>query len=325
MGLFRRAKRSRGPSIVIDPCHYDADAQRLRAMLEQHDWKAAQGFLETVTDPDDRAFYLSICGDVPGLQDWIGQWIEAEPDATLPLLVRGAHAVYWAWEARGGARAAATSQEQFREFHQRLKVAENSLDQVVERNPGDAAAWAFLVTSARGRRVDRAEAQRRFDGAVRAHPGNTMAHEQMLQYLCNKWFGSRDEMFSFARTAVETAPPGSPLGGLVAYAHIEDWLDAPDDRRNGFLERAEVRDELNAAADRSVRHPAHRPRPGGVQVNNGFAFAFTLAGDDQAAMEQYEIIGDRVTTSPWQYLAAGPARGFLSLREQVREGVAARG
>lgn len=33
---------------------------------------------------------------------------------------------------------------------------------------------------------------------VKRHPFHRIAHEQMLQYLCRKWFGSHEEMFAFA-------------------------------------------------------------------------------------------------------------------------------
>ena len=178
-------------------------------------------------DPDDRAFYLTVAADTPGVEQWIGQCVAAEPYSTLPLLVQGARAVYWAWEARGGYGAEHPSQEQFGEFFRRLRFAENCLDEVVERDPDDVAAWTFLVRCARGRQVDRVEAQRRFDEVVKRHPYHRIAHEQMLQYLCRKWFGSHEEMFAFARSAAAASPPGYPLAGLVAIAHIERGSTCP--------------------------------------------------------------------------------------------------
>lgn len=319
MALFKRRKpgespAERAPAVVIDPCAYDPAARQLRMALEQRNWPWARDFLNTVTDPDDRAFYLSICADVPGVQDWIEQWVAAERHSTLPLLVRGAHAVYWAWEARGAARAEQTSSDQFQDFFGRLKLAENCLDEVVERDPDDTTAWTFLITSARGRQVDREDAQRRFTGVIRRHPTHRIAHLQMLQYLCKKWFGSHEEMFTFAREVVAKAPAGSPLGQLVASAHIEMWLDLPSGEDRDYMTRPDVRADLNAAADHTIRHPAYRPRPGWPQVHNTFAFAFALSGDRRAAVQQFEIIGNRVTEGPWDYYRRDPGTAFLELR-----------
>jgi hypothetical protein len=321
MGLFKRKRPEPGrPGPEVDPCFYDPAARRLRAALEQRDWPSARDFLTTVTDPDDRAFYVEICADVSGLQDWIEEWIAAERDSTLPLLVRGAHAVHWAWEARGAARAESTSTEQFQGFRKRLKLAEDCLDEVVERDPGDTTAWTFLIRSARGRQVDRTELERRWDGVVGGHPHHWEAHTQKLQYLCAKWSGSDEEMFTFAQEAAAKSPAGSPLGGLVAAAHIEKWLSLDSGENAEYITRREVRDELLAAAEHSVLHPDHRERPAWLSVPNSFAYAFALAGEPQAALRQFEVIGDRVTRLPWSYYRRDPGAAFVRLRQHAQDG-----
>lgn len=74
-------------------------------------------------DPDEMAFLMEAVGGVDGIQDWIGDWMDAEPESTLPVLVAGCHAVRWAWEARGGKRAKYTTAAQFKSFHERLHYA----------------------------------------------------------------------------------------------------------------------------------------------------------------------------------------------------------
>lgn len=319
MRFFKRRaqeiQEAPAPRPVVDPCLGDAAARALHGWLTQRNWPAARDFLQTVTDPDDRSFYMGVCAEVKGVQDWIEQWVAAEPYSTLPLLVRGAHGVYWAWEARGAARADQTSEEQFREFFRRLKMAENCLDAVIERDPADATAWSFLVTSAMGRQLDRDETGRRFAGAVAQHPWHRRAHTAMLQYLCQKWYGSHEEMFAFARQAAANAPAGSPLAALVADAHIEYWLDLPSGDDTKYMSQPEVVAELNAAADQSVRHPAFRRRPGWPAIHNTFAFAFTCATDYRSAVGQFEVIGDMLTEWPWRYYRDDGVTAFLQLRD----------
>ncbi|MEV4542921.1 DUF4034 domain-containing protein [Micromonospora echinaurantiaca] len=320
MWPFRRRTKQAEATVQVDPAKGDPLARTLREALQRRDWHTARDLLTPVSDPDDHAFYLSVAAGVPGVQDWIGEWIDAEPRCTLPVLVRGTHAVFWAWEARGGARASQTRQEQFQEFWRRLKLAENCLDEVAERDPDDTTARAFLVTSARGRQVDRDEAQRRFDEVVARHPWHRIAHEHMLQYRCEKWFGSHEEMFDFARAALAKAPAGSPLGQLVPTAHLEKWLDLPSGEDAAYLDDDAVRAELNAAADHSVRHPDYHARPGWPTVHNLFAMAFAMAGDLRSAAGQFEVIGDLVTEWPWQYLnGRDPAAPFLAWRRQAAD------
>jgi hypothetical protein len=308
------AQAAQVPRPVVDPCLGDPAARALHGWLTQRNWPAARDFLQTVTDPDDRSFYLGVCAEVDGVQDWIEQWIAAEPYSTLPLLVRGAHGVYWAWEARGAARANQTSEEQFREFFRRLKMAENCLDAVIERDPTDATAWSFLVTSGMGRQLDRAEVERRFAGAVAQYPWQRRAHTAMLQYLCKKWYGSHEDMFAFARQAAAKSPAGSPLAALVADAHIEYWLDLPSGDDTKYMSQPEVVAELNAAADHSVRHPAFQRRPGWPGIHNTFAFAFVCAGDWRSAAQQFDMIGDLLTEWPWRYFRNDGVSAFLELR-----------
>ncbi|GAB2937891.1 hypothetical protein GCM10027280_27630 [Micromonospora polyrhachis] len=314
MRLFRR--RSAKPA--IDPAMGDPAARLVYDALARRDWPTARDALTSVTDPDDHAFCVSVAAEVPGVQDWIEEWITAEPDSTLPVLVRGTHAVRWAWEARGTARAAYTSQDQFREFHKRLKFAENCLDEVVERDPDDTTGRMYLVLSARGRQVDRAEVRRRFDEVIARHPYHRLAHEHMLQYRCQKWSGSHEEMFTFARESAAKAPAGSSLGELIAVAHIERWLGLPSPEDADYMKTSAVVAELNAAADRSIRHPDFQRQSGWPVLHNLFAFAFALAGDHRSALEQFDVVGDQVTEWPWQYLnGRDPAGRFVRARAAI--------
>jgi hypothetical protein len=329
MGLFSRGKRpddrektesggwGSGPAAsapMVDPAGHDPAARWLREALLRRDWRSARDFLVTVSDPDDRAFYLTVCADVEGVQDWIGEWIAAEPGTVLPVLVRGAHAVHWAWEARGMARASDTSMDQFHGFHQRLRLAEQCLGEVVQRDHGETAAWTFLLRSARGLQVGRAELLRRWGHVAGRHPHHWPAHAQMLLSLTAKWSGSDEDMFAFAREAAAKSPAGGPLAGLVANAHIEKWMWL-DEAGPAYITRQDVRNELLAAARHSVLHPAYRDRPAWLAVPNAFAFALAVSGQAEAALRVFDMIGHRVTEYPWTYYHGDGATAFVELRE----------
>lgn len=305
--------------LVADPCQGDEAARALYDWVSYRDWHAAHDFLQAVSDPDDRSFYVDICAGVNGVQDWVEQWIAAAPHSSLPMLVRGAHAVRWAWKARDAAVARRKPQDQLGEFFRRLKVAEACLDSVVEGDPGDSTAWSFLVTAGLGRHVDRAEAERRFRAAVASHPWHLAAHTSMLEYLCEKWYGSHEEMFAFAGEAAAKSPAGSPLPVLLVDAHIEYWQSRRVGADASYLSRPDVVAELNAAADHSVRHPAYVRRPGWPRLHNAFAFAFVCAGDYRSAAQQFDIIGDLVTDHPWSCLRGDRdgVAAFQDLRERA--------
>ncbi|MFI6484021.1 hypothetical protein ACIBH1_39285 [Nonomuraea sp. NPDC050663] len=286
----------------MDPTCGDRTAAQLRDALTRRDTHTAAALLTGVHHPDDRAFYLGICAGVDGLQEWIDEWIAAEPDSTLPLLVKGVHGVDWAWDARGGGRASETSHEQFTEFHRRLKIAEGCLDEVVERDPGDTEAWAALITAARGRQVEREETERRFRNVVSRHPAHRAAHESMLQYLCGKWFGSDEEMWRFARDA--------PLPHLMVDAYIETWIA----HGRSALDDDETRERLREIASKVHSYEGHRD-PGWIVVENAMALIFCIADDYASAARQFDRIGDRATDWPWFHLEGGADKQFRFFRK----------
>jgi hypothetical protein len=312
MKLFRRLSRS---VPKLDPDCGDPDLPRLRAAATARDWPAMREQLSAVPDGEDLLWLLANVTEVPGIEEWIPAAVAAEPDSALPLLVSGARRVSWAWEARTGARAKHVSREQFKTFHERLRVAEEHLYAAAEREPDWAAPWYFLQTSGRGLQVGQEIARLRFEATVRRRPGHLGAHKQQLQQVCRKWSGSHEEMHAFARTSMLNASPGSALGELVATAHLEHWLDLDSPEDGAYIRRADVIAQLHEAADRSVRHPAHgRPR-GWLTSYNTFAMAFSLAGERKAAAELFEAIDGRVTESPWNYLhGSDPVKPFREWR-----------
>ncbi|MGW0431797.1 hypothetical protein ACWDV4_04495 [Micromonospora sp. NPDC003197] len=51
--------------------------------LAQQNWPRARNLLTSITNPDDHAFCLSVVAEVPVVQDWIGEWVAAEPFEVL--------------------------------------------------------------------------------------------------------------------------------------------------------------------------------------------------------------------------------------------------
>jgi len=313
-----------GP-VRIDPAMGDAPAARLRSAMAAADWTTARGIIAGASDAQDQSFYTKIAADVPGSEEWLPGVIRADLTDVLALLVYGARAIVWAWEARTTARARYVSREQFEVFFERLHVAEDALQAVVRRDPDMVPAWHQLLTTARGLRLGVDEARRRFEEVDSRCPGHLFAHRQMLQMLCAKWYGSHEEMHAFARESLARSPFGSPVGSLVAVAHLENWLHlGTDSQRAHYVRRRSVRDSLRDAADSSVCHPDYRRAPGWPEAHNDFAMAFCLAGDYPAAAEQFRSVGAIATKLPWGYLGDDPGTTFAAYRRRALQKAPAR-
>ena len=319
MPLFRR-RSTPAPApatLPVDPAMGDAEAARLRQAMGAADWPTARAILESATDPNEHAFFVDIASRVSGSEDWLADIVRDNLDSTLPLLLYGVRAIDWAWEARTAARARYVTREQFDVFFERLRIAEDSLSAVVRREPDNVTAWAAMITTARGLQLGLDESRSRLDRVLALCPDHLRAHQMFLQNTCRKWAGSHEQMHAFARETMLKAPAGSPLGHLVASAHLEYWLELDSGADAKYIRSPEVRGSLLEAADRSVRHPAYRKQRGWPYVHNVFAMALSMAGEVQAAAEQFREIGDIVTELPWSYHAGNAGESFCKLRAIV--------
>ncbi|WP_236652017.1 hypothetical protein [Streptacidiphilus neutrinimicus] len=326
MGLFGRwrkdaAERARAAgrgleaTPVLDPAFGDPLLRDVIAQAGARDWPALRQSLRGAADQVEQTTLLAAAAEVGGVEEWAPQAVAAEPGDPLPLLLSGARQVMWAWEARTGARARNVTRDQWDVFLERLSVAEGQLLEVAEREPTWLAPWYFLQLSARGASLDKDVARYRFEAALRRAPGHPASHRQRLQQVCEKWGGSHAEMHAFARASMLEAAPGSPLGELVARAHLERWLDLGGGAQGrAYMSGPNVMAELQEAAQRSVFHPEYRAERTWRGVHNTFAMAFSLSGQRHLARPLFEALDGTVTQTPWAYLGGDPALSFRTHR-----------
>jgi hypothetical protein len=311
----RAAQADTVKPVPIDRSFGDPELAVLRQAARVADWPGMEAVLRPVRERGDFERLTFLIGNVEDLGgDFLLKLPEQLPGDPLALSVAGARHSAWAWEARTGYRASQVSEEQFRMFHERLRVAEEYLYTAVELDPAGAAPWHTLCVTGRGLEHGAPITRRRFEAGIRRAPDHIGLHRQMLQQLCAKWGGSHDEMHAFARKAFDAAPPGSGLGELVAQAHLEHWLDLEQGPDDVYIRDAAVVQELHRAADASVFHPAFAPTSSPHTALNTFAMAFWLADDKETAGRLFERIGDHATKAPWRY-RGDPERVFAVARQ----------
>ncbi|WP_369182756.1 hypothetical protein [Streptomyces sp. Y1] len=321
-GLFGR-RAVEGPAAAgrprLDPVLGDEHARLLVRQAAAGDWAALRPALADHTgdaDGTELTRLTAMVAEQSGVEEWTVRALADAPDDTLALLLSGARHVNWGWEARSKAQAKYVSEEQWKTFHQRLDVAEAQLLEVAEREPTWLAPWYFLQISARGISLGPDVATCRFEAAVRRSPGHPASHRQRLQQLCQKWGGSHEEMHAFARTAMLAAPEGSPLGELVALAHLEHWLSLSDGEDQDYLSSPAVVASLQEAAFRSVLHPDFVPARGWQGSFNTFAMAFSMADQPKTARLLFDALDGMVTEAPWHYLSGDPVKAFTRHRDR---------
>jgi hypothetical protein len=234
-------------------------------------------------------------------------WCNNEASSQIPFLLRGAHGIAWAWEARGSGQADRVSAEAFALFQQRLKLAEVDLQRAAALDPKDPTPWALLIWIGRGLEQGVQHAGDLYREACERDAQNAIAHRHMLIMLSAKWHGSHDAMLDFARAAAQIAPEGSDMAALVLRAHVERWFHAymiedDDAEAEAYLKDPQVRAECENAWARSLGHLALRARPSTVLLRNDAAFWFWLVKDAARLKQETQQLGPAHSDMFWSAL-----------------------
>ncbi|MFE5141616.1 hypothetical protein ACFRDV_28820 [Streptomyces fagopyri] len=288
---------------VTDPFDAFPELVPLRTAAREGDGAAVLAFFAGLGSADEVCFASHHLADVPDVEKCLERAVAARPADPLPRTLLAERYVRVGWAIRSRALARDVSRDRFDQFHEWLRRAERLLIEVCAEHPAYAPAWTTRLLTARGLELGQSEARRRYDrmsaGTAPTHRAQTL----LLQQLCPKWGGSWDAAHGFAQECASAASDGSAAGSLVALAHIEHWMELRGVEADTYLRNISVRNDLRAAAERSVLHPAHRPGWDSVAAHSAFAMAFSLGGHHGDAARHFTVLGDRASEFPWEYLA----------------------
>ncbi|MEH1167049.1 hypothetical protein V6V47_16865 [Micromonospora sp. CPCC 205539] len=300
------------PAPTFDPGAAYPEVNDLHKALVAADWPAVQAVFAN-RDHGHRAMLVGMAGERSGTEPFLRRVYDHDPTDALAGALLGNSLIRTGWRIRSSYRAQHVSREQFDQFHDHLRRAEQVLIDVTARHPADSAAWTQRITIARGLELGQAEARRRYDRLAQHHPHHAPAQSSLLQKLCPKWSGDWDRAFAFARECGQAAPEGAPNAVVLAEAHLERWLDFDTDReRIAYVHSAPVIAEIMQAGLRSVLHPAYVDRDDWVWIRSVFALMFSLTGQWGPAASQFTVLGNLGTDYPWDYVDG--AEGFTKYR-----------
>lgn len=301
------------------------DAVRLVQRYRSGDWQSVAAFLEKVTAWEDRSFHLRLLAEQ---ESYLQDWLDAEPDAPAPLLVRGMHRIQAAWRARGSARAETVTDPGWREFYAQLNQAEDDLQKVAAIAPDDPQPWQSLVTVANGLQLPKEEVLRRFDEVKARALGFRPAYVSVITAVAQKWGGSHALMFDVARDAMKTLPAGSPGRVAIVHAHFlrfqyhAGW-EKDEVKARAYFKDPSVGAEILEAAEASVLSQAFFPNLDSAWPRVDFAFGLAFAGDGdrmyrRRAATLFRAVGDVIPShSLWteRYGRAEAARQYARVRQ----------
>lgn len=325
--LFRRGPQLTPPALDTDYALDDYDLRTARDRVAAGDWTAARDVVAAARDDWElRGRRISVLSDFPSGQDgWLHTWLNAAPDDPTATAILAAMLATRAAEARGSASAANTSDEQFHAFAVLSQhAAEASARARTLADPRDPTPYAELLgTMFAGSRSDRADMDAVFRAGATRDPFNFDLHLTYVSLLCEKWFGSHEEMFAIARTVAAGAPPGSSVAMLPHFAHFEfamrefSW-DRRDEKAlaecGRYFGRPDIQRELDAgvAKWRALGEP---PRPGRrITLRHYQALGYVLGGRREEAKAVFDELGPHLgpASSVWAYFWGDESSGLLN-------------
>jgi hypothetical protein len=280
----------------------------------------------TRDQPHRRELVLDVLGGAGDVV--LPQLLDAEeehPDDVNLLLLLGSAQSVAGWQERGSAGANRTSADQFAGLRKFSRRARATLQRAAALDPDDVAPWALMMSMAVAMPTHRREAAEVYEEVAKRVPDLVNASFRRLHAATQKWYGSHEEMFGFARGAVDGLPDGHPLLGLIPAAHIEmhlyqTWKTSFPVRvwqafTLSYLKKQ--RAEVDAASGRLLAGTDDHPRsPWSHQV---FAMYYFQIGADERLAPHLARSGARASRWPWGYLGDADEQ-FERARARVAKG-----
>jgi WD40 repeat protein len=247
--------------------------------------------------PELEILYEALDELADGNDDWdahfalIGRWRAAKPESITPRIVEAKAYINQGWQARGEGYADTVSQQGWEVFHDRLKKAMAVLAEASSSIAAqDPELYRVALGAQRGLNMSREAADEAFRRGQAIDPYYFPLYSEMAVGLLPRWGGQQGDV---ARWSAEVCD-ALPTRGDEFYARIACALlgyESHDFQGALGMDLARIR--------RGLEQMKPDYRESRWLVNCGAMFA-SLAGDDAAAHELFERIGEFYEPSIWR-------------------------
>lgn len=254
-----------------------------------------------------------------------------DPGTAADLLaLLGTTLIARAWEVRGSGSGSSVAGSAYRQFVDLLKEADDVLLAATRTALHHPAGAAGRMWTAIGLGMHPGEASHRLAEAGRLRGTLFPAHWAMTTFLCRKWHGTDEQMFTFAQQVAAQAPAGDPVVAMLPLAHAEYLVSlamAPPRAGGGFAadsltSRARKADlETVLVASRSWVGDGTGPIPDharNVEAHQLFGWYFAVVGGQRdLARWHLERAHRRMNHAPWAYIPPSPVAAFRAAHARL--------
>ena len=225
-------------------------------------------------------------------------WIGAEGSA-LARSLQGHLELDLAWRARTAVAGSLVREEAWKKFFAHLRAAFENLRAASELDPSDPEPSCGIIRTLMGLGDYVPAMHDWFDAIEGTH---LPAANHLLDALTEKWRGSHQQMFAFARTA---SARNACYGSVLALAHAERWFSAGDDgdkeNPRTYFAKPDVRDEIIAAYERDPLLDGHELSYFTLIARSVYGFVYWKMDDRARASRELGLIERHITEKPWAY------------------------
>jgi len=309
-----------GRPTIRDPHEVDQEAARIKAAIERSDLSECVELLRQQRGGawEDRHFYCEVVArnaDVAALDTLCA----ADRRNAIAHLLRAAKGITMAWEAR---RSSDTlTSHSWADFREHIEHARGLLEVAARLDPVDPTPHVYMLEVARGLQLPAEEAYEHFKKAVARDRLHFPAHAAMVEVLSPTWGGNNEDMFDFARSAVQGAPEGTEVWLVLLLANIERWhytysMEGETEAATALVADPAVQEEVMQAYRNSLLSDWHVPGRYTPRRRNEMAFWFHLTGERSRLKYELSRLGPICTDAPWSHLGE-PREVFRAARKSA--------
>ncbi len=225
----------------------------------------------------------------------LDQWCAQRP-SYLSYLLRGNFYIDFAWADRGNKFSDKVLPQAWEVFKNRLELGRDDLLKAAELNSASAEPWIALMTAYRGLSAP-LKIEECFQKAVAIDPKHFAAYHMMMTAKMEKWFGTNEEMFDFARKTYEEHKDDPVFAFLMIQANDETAKRAAllsDGKRSDYYKIP-----INYKAVRSLIDEILRVYPRSIKALTWSATIEYFLGNYAAAYKATEAMGNEVDEDIW--------------------------
>lgn len=308
---------------AYDETKGDPKASALRKHHRKRDWEAIRSFFHKIRRRIiERQHYIDflvqlVAADWPEpieedtiFCEYLDEWKEAEPENLQCNVIRLEVWIAWAWHGRTKAFAHEISPERVELFYDRMDSGAAELERVLQvTKKRDALVYAAAIKIATGRNDDQAVVRQYMKEVQSSNdPANFIFHTRALEYFCEKWHGSHEEMMDYAKWITDQLPDGHPLWILIPVAHYEcaTLMDSAGERMSYWHKQ---HDSIVEAYEKALGgqwemtvNPEVSPACQKLDhvIRNWFVYGLGKCRATELAQRQARVIGKRpLAELPW--------------------------